>query len=77
MDCEECGNHTMVVNKESGTGYRCTFCENEDGDDLPANCSICGAHMTSGDLENWSDENGVEYRCYYCSGRYATDRDRD
>ncbi|MDL5036303.1 hypothetical protein QRD40_08050 [Comamonas sp. Y6] len=76
MDCEECGNHTMVVNKESGTGYRCTFCDNEYGDELPANCTICGAHMTSGDLETWSDEHGVEYRCYYCSGRYAADRDR-
>jgi hypothetical protein len=42
MECEACGNNTMVVNKESGTGYRCTFCENEDGDDLPANCSNCG-----------------------------------
>lgn len=77
MDCEGCGNYTMVVNRESGTGYRCTFCENEDGDDLPADCSICGAHMTSGDLETWNDEHGVEYRCYYCSGRYAADRDRD
>ncbi|UNV99818.1 hypothetical protein [Comamonas sp. 7D-2evo2] len=77
MDCEECGNHTMVVNKESRTGYRCTFCENEYGDELPASCTICGAHMTSGDLENWSGEHGMEYRCYYCSGRYAADRDRD
>lgn len=77
MDCEACGNYTMVANKGSGTGYRCTFCENEDGDDLPAKCTICGAKMTFGDLENWSDEHGVEYRCYYCSGRYAADRDRD
>jgi redox-regulated HSP33 family molecular chaperone len=34
--------------------------------------------MTVGDLETWVDEDhGVEYRCYYCSGRHAADRDRD
>lgn len=78
MECEACGNDTMVVNEESRTGYRCTFCENEDGDDLPASCSCCGQRLTAGDLETWHDDvTGVEYRCYYCSGRYAADRDRD
>jgi hypothetical protein len=78
LDCENCGNFTMVLNEQSLSGYRCTFCENEEGDDLPASCTCCGARMTTGDLETWTD-NGrdVEYRCYYCSGRYAADRDRD
>lgn len=78
MECEGCGNDTMVVNEESGSGYRCTLCENEDGDDLPAICSCCSQRLTAGDLTTWHDEvTGVEYRCYYCSGRYAADRDRD
>ena len=78
LDCESCGNHTMVVNEESDSGYRCTFCQNEDGDDLPANCSLCGADMTAGDLFTWHDEvTGVEYRCYVCSGRYAADKAAD
>lgn len=78
MECEACGNDTMVVNEESRTGYRCTFCENEEGDDLPAGCSNCGQLTTLGELEVWHDEvTGTEYRCYYCSGRYAADRDRD
>ena len=78
MECEGCGNDTMVVNQESGSGYRCTFCANEDGDDLPASCSCCGQRLTAGDLETWHDDvTGVEYRCYYCSGGYAADRDRD
>lgn len=77
LECENCGNDTMVLNVDSGSGYRCTFCENEDGDNLPASCTCCGAHMTAGDLETWPDDgHGVEYRCYYCSGRYAADRDR-
>lgn len=78
LECESCGNDTMVLNEVSGSGYRCTFCENEDGDNLPASCTCCGARMTVGDLETWvDDDHGLEYRCYYCSGRYAADRDRD
>jgi hypothetical protein len=77
LDCENCGNFTMVLNDKSSTGYRCTFCENEEGDDLPASCTCCSARMTAGDLETWADEdNALEYRCYYCSGRYAAERDR-
>lgn len=78
MECEACGNDTMVINADSGTGYRCTYCDNEDSDDLPAFCSCCGVKTTSGDLQTWDNgEHGVEYRCYYCSGQYAADRDRD
>lgn len=78
MECEACGNETMVVKEESESGYRCTFCENEEGDGLPASCSCCGQRLTAGDLETWHDDvTGVEYRCYYCSGRYAADRDRN
>lgn len=78
IECEACGNDTMVLCKESKSGYRCTFCENEEGDDLPAGCSCCGQRLTAGDLETWHGEvTGVEYRCYYCSGRYAAERDRD
>jgi ribosomal protein S27E len=78
MDCEECNNNTMVVNEASGSGYRCTFCGNESGDDLPASCSLCGQRTTSGELYSWHDEfTGSEDRCYLCSGRYAADNDRD
>jgi hypothetical protein len=78
LECENCGNSTMVINETSGSGYRCTFCENENGDDLPASCTCCGARVTAGELETWPDEeHGAEFRCYYCSGRYAADRDRD
>ncbi|ALV07315.1 hypothetical protein [Roseateles depolymerans] len=78
MECEECGNDTLVVNSESSTGYRCTFCGNEDGDEVPASCSNCGIKVTSGELSAWHDEEDhLEYRCYYCSGQYAADRDRD
>lgn len=78
IDCEGCGNFTMVLNDASGTGYRCTVCDNEDGDNIPTNCDICGAACDTGDLDYWEVEGGQrEGRCYYCSGRYAADRDRD
>ena len=78
IECENCGNYTMVLNQASPTHYRCTFCENEDGDNVPANCDICGVNCETGDLEFWMDDHGgMEGRCYYCSGRYAADRDRD
>jgi len=78
INCEGCGNFTMVVNDASATGYCCTFCDNEDGDNIPTNCDICGVACDTGDLVYWEGEGGQsEGRCYYCSGRYAADRDRD
>lgn len=76
LNCEACGNDTLVIDEGSSTGYRCTFCGNEEGESLPASCSNCGQRLTVGDLEIWHDEiTGIEFRCYYCSGRYAADRD--
>ena len=76
LDCPGCGHPTLVVNDASGTGYRCTFCGNEDSDELPAVCDICGAPTTQGDLVYWDTENGkTEGRCYYCSGRHHADKD--
>lgn len=76
FDCPECDNPTLVLNESSNTGYRCAFCGNEESDDLPANCDICGVQSTVGELDYWETENGHgEYRCYYCSGRYHADKD--
>jgi ribosomal protein S27E len=78
IDCDGCGNFTMVLSESSKTGYRCTFCDNEDGDNVPANCDICGVACETGDLDFWENEAGQrEGRCCYCSGRYAADRDSD
>ncbi len=76
LDCENCGNPTLIQNSESSTGYRCLVCENEEGDNIPASCDICGASSTLGELDVWELDDGVcEYRCYYCSGRYHADKD--
>lgn len=76
FECPECSHDTLVLNEESVTGYRCTFCENEESDDLPGTCDICGVHTTKGELDYWPiDEGGVEARCHYCSGRHHMDKD--
>jgi hypothetical protein len=76
LTCDHCGNATMIQNDASPTGYRCLFCENEEGDELPANCDICGLSATQGELESWElDEGNYELRCYYCSGRYHAEKD--
>jgi hypothetical protein len=77
LDCPNCDNPTLVKNENSPTGYRCLFCENEESDEIPASCDICGAQSTMGELEGWPVEElggKVEYRCYYCSGRHQYDK---
>lgn len=76
LDCDDCGNRTMVVNTDSSSGYRCTMCGSEVGDELPASCSICGVTCTFGELVHWDNDFGEkEARCYYCSGQHHIDRD--
>ncbi|MBC3936701.1 hypothetical protein H8K47_15140 [Undibacterium sp. CY7W] len=78
LTCDNCGNETMIQDESSSSGYKCLFCDNEDGDNLPANCDICGVSTTQGELDAWcidDDEGRYEMRCYYCSGRYHADKD--
>lgn len=76
FDCPECGHFTLALDENSDTGYRCTFCKNEESEELPAICDICGVNTTKGDMAYWENEYGdLEGRCYYCSGMYHTDKD--
>ena len=75
LDCENCSNPTLIKNEHSSSGYRCLVCNNEEGDNIPASCDICGLLSTLGELDAWEDEGKCEYRCYYCSGRYHADKD--
>lgn len=76
LDCPECDNYTLVINEDSHTGFSCTFCGNEDSDDIPKNCTNCGMASTIGELDCWIDDDGnEEARCYYCSGRHFMNKD--
>lgn len=46
--CPECGHDTLITNSESGTGFRCTFCENEESEEIETPCGICGVPMARG-----------------------------
>lgn len=76
LDCPECGQPTLVICDNSGSGFRCTFCANEDSEELPAVCDICGLQCEVGDLVYWETDVGdAEGRCYYCSGQHHMDKD--
>lgn len=76
FNCDACGNYTLAISQESITGFKCTFCGEVESDELPCNCSSCGAEAPIGEMTHSKTEDGdSEYRCYYCSGRYQMDKD--
>ena len=76
LECPDCGHFTLVLNEDSSTRYSCTFCGNQESDDLPGVCDICGVRTTQGELDCWELDDGTsEARCYYCSGRSHADKD--
>lgn len=73
--CPECNNNTMIPNRESCTGYKCTFCKNEESGEIEVPCDCCGAPSPSDEMDTWSmDDGSIEYRCYFCSGQYQADK---
>lgn len=75
-ECPECSNDTLIPADDSPTGYRCTFCSNEDSDELDVYCDCCGVPAPAEDMAVWPmDDGSLEYRCYYCSGQHAADKD--
>lgn len=74
--CPECNNDTMIPNRESSTGYRCTFCKNEENGEIEVPCDCCGALSPSDEMDTWPmDDGSIEYRCYFCSGQHQADKD--
>jgi len=66
--CNECDHDTMIPNEESSTGYKCTFCGNEDSDDIEVECGMCGASWPTGEMTllDWADTGNYEYYCPSC-----------
>lgn len=48
LHCPECGHRPLITNPESRTGSRCTFCGNEESEEIEASCGICGVPMANG-----------------------------
>ncbi|EMH4033169.1 Uncharacterised protein [Klebsiella oxytoca] len=65
-DCPACcESDLMIPNQESGTGYRCTHCGNEESDDIEVDCEICGASWPKGEMSSWVDT--YTYTCPNCN----------
>jgi hypothetical protein len=54
--CESCGNDTMIPNSDSSTGYKCTYCENEESEEIEVDCDACYSPWANGEMTYW-DEN--------------------
>ncbi len=53
--CPECGHDTLIPNRDSTTGARCTFCNNEESEDIEVPCGICSVPMANGLMESTSE----------------------
>lgn len=61
--CYECDHVTMIPNEGSSTGHKCTFCGNEDSEDIEVDCDVCGASWAMSEMMSLEDG---EYMCPYC-----------
>ncbi|PTV51033.1 PIN-like domain-containing protein [Acinetobacter pittii] len=68
LTCPECDLDTMIFDESSSTGYRCTYCKNEESDEIGALCSMCGALWPKSEILNINEtiEGHVEYVCPHC-----------
>lgn len=51
-ECPECGHDTLISNSDSDTGARCTFCHNEESEEIEVACGICGVPMANGLMQS-------------------------
>jgi len=66
--CYECDHDTMIPNEDSVSGYKCTFCGNEESEDIEVDCGMCGSQWPVGEMSllEWADTGQYEYYCPYC-----------
>jgi hypothetical protein len=66
--CGQCGHDTMIPNEDSFTGYRCTFCGEEEADDVPITCGVCGDtwDLEQMDYTEWAEGQPKEFVCPRC-----------
>ena len=69
----------MVPNEESSTGYRCTFCDNEESDEIEVDCGGCGVPWPVGEMTSiaFDGQGHGDYRCPHCTHDPEYVRDDD
>lgn len=67
--CYECDHNTIIPDENSGSGFKCAFCGNEESDDIELTCDICGSNWPTGQMTcvDWTDEGDYQNICPYCS----------
>ncbi|MBE0444932.1 hypothetical protein [Psychrobacter sp. FME5] len=56
--CESCHYDTLIPNEDSLTGYRCTYCENEESGEIEKDCDICGSPWANREMSYWGEDVG-------------------
>ena len=66
--CYECDHDTMIPNERSSTGYKCTFCENEESEDIEKSCEVCSMPWPVGEMwyTDWAGDGHNIYVCPHC-----------
>ncbi|MGW8394488.1 hypothetical protein [Pseudoduganella sp. HUAS MS19] len=65
--CDVCGEHTMVPDAESTTGYKCQMplCGNEESEEIEVPCDVCGVPCPNGEMSRWDEF--LSHVCPQCS----------
>lgn len=66
--CYDCDHDTMIPAEDSTTGYKCTFCGNEESEDIEVECGSCGQLWHKWQMReiDWTDEGNYDFYCPYC-----------
>ena len=67
--CYECEHDTIIPDEKSDTGFKCTFCGNEESNDIELTCDICGSSWPTGQMHcvDLNGEGDYQKICPYCS----------
>jgi hypothetical protein len=75
--CDQCGHETFIPNRGSESGYRCTFCGNEESGYMEVRCGLCDMPWPEFQMKyvDWTDNGDWMYVCPRCMGdpRYIKD----
>jgi len=66
--CDNCGHETVIPDEESSSGYKCTFCGEEECDYAEYPCEMCGLNWPKYDLSylDWADTGQFASYCPVC-----------
>lgn len=69
-ECPECSNDTLISDQSSSTGYKCTFCGNDDSEEIEFCCGVCDMEWQKWEMRycDFYGDGQKMYICPRCSG---------